>query len=239
MKLHRFILEFTVSDGWVEIVDAEVVNQMRNVLKLKVGEQVLLCLPAQTGDGPIMEVVGEIEVMGSGGIKVKVIKEQENENEPARKVVLYCAILKRENFELVVQKATEIGVAEIVPVITRRTVKLNVKQERLEKIIKEAAEQSGRGVVPNILPPQKFEEQVERVKGQGAHILFDGSGSQLLTTNYSLPTIGLWIGPEGGWDDSEIVAAKTAGFTIASLGKLTLRAETAAVVAAYLVANGK
>src|SRR3989338_8673698 len=127
MKLHRFILPFEIVGGQVEITDREVVGQIRNVLKLKAGEQVLLC------DGEMNEVIAEISAIGKEVIKVNVIKEQRNENEPLRKVMLYCAILKRENFELVVQKATEIGVAEIVPVITRRTVKLALKQERLEK----------------------------------------------------------------------------------------------------------
>lgn len=65
-----------------------------------------------------------------------------------REVILYCAILKHENFELVVQKATEAGIKEIAPIITTRTIKLDIRKDRLEKIIKEAAEQSGRGVVP-------------------------------------------------------------------------------------------
>src|SRR3989344_2070787 len=136
MKLHRFILPFTIS-----------------------GEQVLLC------DEGMNEVLAEVTEIVHKVIKVKVIKEQRNENEPLRKVMLYCAILKRENFELVVQKATEIGVAEIVPVITRRTVKLALKQERLEKIIKEAAEQSGRGVVPTLSKPMEFQEALEHAKG--------------------------------------------------------------------------
>ncbi len=240
MKLHRFILQFNISDGLVEITDPEVVNQIRNVLKLKAGEQILLCLPAQAGDGEVNEVVGEIMELAKEVIKVKVIKEQKNENEPARKVTLYCAILKRENFELVVQKATEVGVAEIVPIITRRTVKLDVKQERLEKIIKEAAEQSGRGVIPKLLPPQQFQEQVERVKGKGQNILFDSSGQfQIVNFKFQIQkSCGIFVGPEGGFDETEITAAKAAGFEISSLGKLTLRGETAAIVASYLAVSG-
>ena len=231
MKLHRFILPFTISGEQVEITDPEVVGQIRNVLKLKAGEQVLLC------DGEMNEVIAEILAIGKEVIKVKVIKEQRNENEPLRKVMLYCAILKRENFELVVQKATEIGVAEIVPVITRRTVKLALKQERLEKIIKEAAEQSGRGVVPKLHEPIEFEKAVEQVKDK-QNILFDSSGSIPASSSQLPASIAIWIGPEGGFDETEIAAAKTAGFHIATLGKLTLRAETAAIVASYLAVNG-
>jgi len=231
MKLHRFILPFTISGEQVEITDPEVVGQIRNVLKLKAGEQVLLC------DEGMNEVLAEVTEIVHKVIKVKVIKEQRNENEPLRKVMLYCAILKRENFELVVQKATEIGVAEIVPVITRRTVKLALKQERLEKIIKEAAEQSGRGVVPKLHEPIEFEKAVEQVKDK-QNILFDSSGSIPASSSQLPASIAIWIGPEGGFDETEIAAAKTAGFHIATLGKLTLRAETAAIVASYLAVNG-
>jgi len=224
-------LPFTISGEQVEITDPEVVGQIRNVLKLKAGEQVLLC------DEGMNEVLAEVTEIVHKVIKVKVIKEQRNENEPLRKVMLYCAILKRENFELVVQKATEIGVAEIVPVITRRTVKLALKQERLEKIIKEAAEQSGRGVVPKLHEPIEFEKAVEQVKDK-QNILFDSSGSIPASSSQLPASIAIWIGPEGGFDETEIAAAKTAGFHIATLGKLTLRAETAAIVASYLAVNG-
>lgn len=208
-------------------MDEEVVDQIRKVLKLKVGEQVLLC------DGQGNEVVGEITEIVHKVIKLKVLKVQKNENEAGWRVVLYCAILKRENFELVVQKATEIGVAEIVPVVTRRTVKLDIKQERLQKIIKEAAEQSGRGVVPILREPIIFQEAIKNANG--ANILFDSSGSIQASNSKLLTSIAIWIGPEGGFDEAEITAAKNAGFEIASLGKLTLRAETAAIVASYLV----
>ena len=224
-------MPFTISGEQVEITDPEVVGQIRNVLKLKAGEQVLLC------DEGMNEVLAEVTEIVHKVIKVKVIKEQRNENEPLRKVMLYCAILKRENFELVVQKATEIGVAEIVPVITRRTVKLALKQERLEKIIKEAAEQSGRGVVPKLHEPIEFEKAVEQVKDK-QNILFDSSGSIPASSSQLPASIAIWIGPEGGFDETEIAAAKTAGFHIATLGKLTLRAETAAIVASYLAVNG-
>ncbi len=228
MKLHRFILQFTISDGQIEITDPEVVGQIRNVLKLKAGEQLVLC------DGQMNEVLGEI-IEVHKVVKLKVLKEQKNGDEPTRRVTLYCAILKRENFELVVQKATEIGVAEIVPVITRRTVKLDVKQERLEKIIKEAAEQSGRGVVPKLCEPMEFEKALQQAEGK-QNILFDTSG-EIQISNFKFQiqkSCGIFVGPEGGFDETEIAAAKAAGFYIASLGKLTLRGETAAIVASYL-----
>src|SRR3989344_1127534 len=202
MKLHRFILPFTVSAGQVEITDQEVVGQVRNVLKLKAGEQVLLC------DGEMNEVLAEVTEIVHKVIKLKVIKENKNENEAARRVTLYCAILKRENFELVVQKATEIGVAEIVPVITRRTVKLALKQDRLQKIIKEAAEQSGRGIIPTLSKPMEFQKALEHAKGNEVNLLFDASG-ELQISNFKFQiqkSYGIFVGPEGGFDETEITA---------------------------------
>src|SRR5688572_22987985 len=137
MKIHRFIIHATVENGEAVVTDANIVQQIKKVLKLRVGEKVIL------GDGNMNEVLGEIYEVGKA-IKLKVLEEQKNENEPKNSVILYCSILKKENFEQVCQKATEVGVREIVPLVTARTVKLDVKTDRLQKIIREAAEQSGR-----------------------------------------------------------------------------------------------
>lgn len=231
MKIHRFILSFAISDGRVEISDTEIVNQIRNVLKLKIGEQVLLC------DGNMNEAVGQIEELRKDSVMVEIVKEQKNENEAGRNVILYCAVLKRENFELVVQKATEVGVKEIVPLITRRTVKLNLRHDRLEKIIKEAAEQSGRGMAPVLREPMDFTMAVEHAKANDVNWFFDGSGGAPMAIGAPQKRIGVFVGPEGGFDESEIVVAKAAGFAVATLGKLTLRGETAAIIASYLAAN--
>ena len=149
--------------------------------------------------------------------------------------VLYCAILKRENFELVVQKATEIGVREIVPLITQRTVKLDIKEERLRKIITEAAEQSGRGRVPMLRQAMSFADALADAQRNDANFFFDIS--DVIVEEGAIGDAmrrGLFVGPEGGWSYEEVLAARAAGCHIISLGALTFRAETAAIIASYL-----
>src|SRR6185295_17192169 len=113
MKIHRFILKYEAGDGFVHITDPETVKQIQAVLKLKKGEQIII------GDGNFNEVLGEITGIQKDRVEVAVHKEQKNVNEPVQGVTLYCAILKRENFELAAQKATEAGVKKIVPIITK------------------------------------------------------------------------------------------------------------------------
>jgi 16S rRNA (uracil1498-N3)-methyltransferase len=159
----------------------------------------------------------------------KVAKDKIGE----KKVTLFCAVLKKENFELVVQKATECGVSKIIPIITARTVKTGLNLERLQKIAREASEQSGRSTVPEISEPISFDESLEMTRQNDLKILFDISGKFLGKTSKNSPAI--WIGPEGGWTPEEIKKATQNNFKIASLGPNTLRAETAAIVATYML----
>ncbi len=212
----------------LEIIDQEVVGQIKNVLRLKLGEKIVV------GDGLGHEMLAEITGISKSSIILKATKVQENDNEPKNSVTLYCSVLKKENFELVVQKATEIGIKTIVPVISERTIKLGLNKERLEKIAKEAAEQSGRGIVPVILEPMSFEEAVANVSSVGSSFLFDSSGEVLKEASLNVE-ITAFIGPEGGWTERELSLARNNGFSIVSLGKLTFRAETAAIIASYIL----
>ena len=160
MRLHRFIGDFDLKKGNLSITDGDFLNQARNVLRLKIGDRFIL------SDGKGKEAEGILEGLDKKSALVHISNRSENKNEPERKVVLYCALIKRENFEWVAQKATEVGVSTIVPLISERTVKLNLKKERLGKIIKEAAEQSGRTVVPSLSDPMDFNDAlVEAKKG--------------------------------------------------------------------------
>lgn len=233
MRLHRFIGSFKLKIGGLKLEDKELTDQFRDVLKLKIGERMILC------DGQENEGLAEIREYGKDFTGVEVIEISENKNEPDRQVILYCSVLKRENFEFVAQKATEVGVKEIVPVITERTVKLSIRQDRLEKIIKEAAEQSGRGIVPVLHEPIDLEKAVGNAVKNKLNYFFDRSGQMYRhhrsDNGLAMSRIGIFIGPEGGWSPSELGMAKRSGFEIISLGKTTLRAETAAIVGAYLV----
>lgn len=232
MRLNRFISDFDLEGQDLSVFDKDILNQVKNVLRLKSGNQILLA------DGKTNEALAEIVEFGNDFFRVKLLQKESNNNESARKVILYCSILKRENFELVVQKATEVGVAEIIPLICERTVKIGFKKERLAKIIKEAAEQSGRGLLPILDEPMNFSQAVKQAQQNNRNFLFNSSGVKLLMSDINSlkqKTVGIFVGPEGGWSDFEMDLVRQREFKIVSLGKLTLRAETAAIVATYLV----
>ncbi len=234
MKIHRFIGAFDFSQPNITITDPEFVHQIRDVLRLKIGEGLILC------DGKGAEAEVRVVVFSSRGVETELIRLLTNLAEPTARVVLYCAVLKRENFDLVVQKTTEIGVQEIVPLITHRTVKLQLKRERLEKIMREAAEKSGRGTVPTLHEPIKFEDAFLHASHNRANYFFDVMGVAWSPKKVlkQTGTVGLFIGPEGGWSPEEHEQAKGQKFDIANLGHLTLRAETAAIIATYLATHG-
>jgi len=232
MRLHRFIGNFSFNTKIFKISDLDVLNQIRNVLRLKSGEEIIL------SDGNGSEARVRIMNFEKNSFEVEILESFYNINEPKKKCLLYCAVLKRENFELVVQKATEAGVSEIFPLITDRTIKLNIRQDRLEKIIREAAEQSGRGIVPILHEPIKLEDAIKNSTTNN-NFIFDVSGTDVSLSEKDRQNdqVNIWIGPEGGWTVNELSLAKSSGFKVLSLGRLTLRAETAAIVATYLVVH--
>lgn len=152
-------------------------------------------------------------------------------------VVLAIAPLKGDGMEFVIQKATELGVAEIRPVITIRTdaaarpALRGTRQERWEKVASGAAEQSGRAVVPPVFPTTTFAELLA-LPFDGRRLLFIGSAGLGPLVREPRPTSALLlIGPPGGFEEREIAAARGAGFEATSLGPRVLRTETAAIAA--------
>ncbi len=235
MRLHRFILNTDLSARRLSIKDTAVLHQLKDVFRLGPGDLFLIC------DGMGVEAEARIVTISKRGAEVELSKPVRLENDPAVAVVLYLALLKRENFELAVQKATEAGVTEIVPLLSKRTVKLGVKSARLETIMREAAEQSGRGRLPLLRAPLAFTEALADSATNAANIFFDLDARPFPPAKLSLHAgdrVGIFIGPEGGWDPEEVAAmAAQANIEPASLGPLTLRAETAATIATYLTTH--
>jgi 16S rRNA (uracil1498-N3)-methyltransferase len=235
VKLHRFIGNFDFSQKNLKIDNLELINQFRKVLRFGPGDRVIL------GNGRMEEVLAEIIEIRKDLILVKILELRLNKNEPARDIFLYCSILKKENFELVVQKAVEIGVKKIIPVVAARTVKLLANYGRLEKTVKEAAEQSERGIVPVIERAIILTKALELAKENDLNLFFDFSGAPFNNIRGELAgarKIGVFIGPEGGWEEKEIEAAKgSESFKIVLLGNTSLRAETAAIAASYIAIN--
>lgn len=230
MKEHRFIGNFDFKNPHCKIFDNEILHQWKHVLRLNTGDSIVLS--NGKGDDASARVVTLTKEYGEVAIE-KVFK---NICDPERQIFLYCSLLKRENFELVVQKTTESGVHTIIPIISKRTIKQKSRYDRLEKIAKEAAEQCGRSIVPYITEAVHFENAVQDISLYDAAVLFDSAGDDMCFKKSAPKTIALFIGPEGGWDHGEVSYAREAGCSITTLGVRTLRAETAAIIATFFYA---
>lgn len=230
MREDRFFVDFLINCGNYIIKDKDIVHQLKNVLRKRVGERIILC-DTQKNYG-----LAKIKRIFNNKIEVEILEIKENKREPSLFVSLFCSVLKKSNFELVVQKTTEIGVKEIFPLICKNTVKKGLNLDRLTKIAKESAEQSGRGIIPQIFYPISFQEAILKAKNFDLKVFFDISGKNFSEIKKEkTKRIALFVGPEGGWTKEEIETAKKENFQIINLGKLNLRAETAAIVGCFLI----
>jgi 16S rRNA (uracil1498-N3)-methyltransferase len=223
MKVHRFFINFQEASV-VKIHDKEYINQIKNVLKLKPSERVVLIKNN-------CEFLFEIEIVSKEFIQLKLISKELKETK-TRKTILYCSIIKKDNFEMLCQKTTECGIFKIVPIITERTVKKDINMQRVEKILKEASEQSGRMDIPILSKPISFEQAIKEASQNDLNLFFDFNGKQDFEIKNNINSIGLFIGPEGGFTEKENQLANS--FEKIQLKNNTLRAETAAIIATYL-----
>lgn len=225
MKIHRFITPFEIKNNSIIIEDMELLHQWRDVLKLRKDETIILTDETQ------IEAVCVIESLSKNEAILHVTEIRENNNPPLRNITLYLAILKKENFELVAQKASEMGIYTIVPIVTERTIKTGLNMDRLLKISREAAELSGRSTFTAVEEAMLFKDAITKDIHE-TKILFDISGERFVAPDIEQASI--YIGPEGGFTEEEIIFAKANGCNVANLGNLTLRGETAAIIAGYL-----
>ena len=225
MKIHRFIGSFDLS-GKTATILGDTANQIRSVLRLTKGEAIAL------SDGKGKETLCKILLIDHKQVVVNIGETYVPEREVEKKIILFASIVKKENFELLSQKSVECGVSKIVPMISERTIKLGLNIERLEKIVREAAEQSGRVIIPEVSEPVSFVEALTRTEGR--ILFFHPGGEELSFKKDNSKIASIFIGPEGGFTEEEVEEAKNIGAEIVSLGKLTLRAETAAIIASYI-----
>ena len=205
------------------------------VLRLKNGENVLVC------DGCGNECVCTVSDVSPGQISLVVQKRQESISEPKVKASVYMAFPKADKLEHVIQKATELGAFEIVAFPSVRCVSrpddksLKKKQERWQKIAASAAEQSGRGLVPEIVILGSYQEALKRAGECDLSILFyeneRATTLKMAIEGNHFDSISLLTGPEGGLETREVEMAKDAGFQICTLGSRILRCETAPLCA--------
>ena len=209
--------------------------QHAKVLRLKNGEEVLVC------DGQGNECICAVSDVSPGQISLVVRKRRESETEAAVKVSVYMAFPKADKLEHVIQKATELGAYEIVAFPSARCISRpdeksqKKKLERWQKIAASAAEQSGRGRIPEVLVLPSYKAALERAAEADKAILFY-ENEQATTLHMALEagewkTVSLLTGPEGGLEISEVEQAMAAGLQVCTLGKRILRCETAPLCA--------
>jgi len=231
-RQNRFFINSEISkelQGGNEIVitDPALLNEWVNVIRLRSGDEVfLLDNTGQVFHGRIQEILKKVSRIAK--VDVQSFAKDMNVSQH-----LYACMLKKDKFEWVIQKATELGVEAIHPVISNRTEKLGFRSDRAALIAKEASEQSGRYFLPEINEPLDLEKSLDDATQGGGKILFaDFDGDSLVEIKKEIKKrerVNLFIGPEGGWTDEERKMFLERGAKKVSLGKNILRAETASV----------
>ena len=209
--------------------------QHAKVLRLKPGEKLLVC------DGQGEEALCRVCQVGASELELEVLERRESETEAKVRVSVYMAFPKADKLEHVIQKATELGAYEIVAFPSARCVSrsdersLKKKLERWQKIAASAAEQSGRGRIPQVVILDSFKQALERASQADKALLFY-ENEHAVTLRMALEagswnTASLLTGPEGGLEEAEVEQARKAGFQVCTLGKRILRCETAPLCA--------
>lgn len=231
-----FVKPEQIAENKVFITGSDV-NHIRHVLRMSQGEQIRVC------DGQGRELLCSIECFETNCVTASVLDSNQERTELCSRIHLYQGLPKSDKMELVIQKAVELGVFRVVPVITRRTiVKLEGKKEkarveRWNKIAESAAKQSQRSLVPRVGELVSFTQALDQVKGFQLCLIpyeleqgMEGTMQALNQVRADMD-IAVFIGPEGGFEKEEISQAMEAGALPVSLGKRILRTETAGLAA--------
>lgn len=223
----RFFIEGEIGESFV--LDGENGRHGVKSLRLRPGERVALC------DGKGFDYVCRVTGVSGETLLLETEEKRPSVGEPSLRVTLYQGLPKGDKMDLIIQKAVELGCSQVVPVETEFCIaKLNGREEkkleRWRKIALEAAKQSGRGMVPQVLPPLKFSEAAEQC-GDGGILFYEGGGRPVRELVKGRGGLSVFVGPEGGFSPKEIALAKEKGLSVATLGPRILRTETAPLAA--------
>ena len=227
----RFYVDFALSpDSVVELPD-NVVRHL-NVLRVKNTEEIVLF----NGNGKSYPALPE--VLEKRHASVRILREEATDNESPLNITLGQAVSAAERMDFTLQKSVELGVAEIRPVISERCV-VRLSGERAEKrvarwqeIVVSACEQSGRNIVPKVLPLTTYAQALQQLPQETAKLLMSLNRAQKLSdVRPQSGKVVFMVGPEGGWTEKEEQQAFDAGFQSVTLGKRVLRTETASLAA--------
>jgi 16S rRNA (uracil1498-N3)-methyltransferase len=222
MKLHRFYIEEELANKLnITVTRDDLVNQLKNVFRFIRGDKIVLF------DNSGYDYHFSIDGYDKDMVSLSLIKVCENIVIPTRETFLFASLVKKDNFEWIAQKATELGVSHIIPIASDRSEKKDLNMDRIRKIIIEAAEQSGRGTLPIL---HEVTDLASAVSGYGhvKSIAWDPSAVKFNSNDVS-DCIGAYIGPEGGWSGNELALFDEHGIHVKSLGPQVLRSETAVI----------
>ena len=232
----RFYVDGCDATGKSITITGEDVNHIKNVLRLTVGDKITIC------DGAGKEYECRIAQTERDAVVADIEDINQNAAELPCKITLFQGMPKSDKLEYIIQKTVELGVFEIVPVMTKRTVvkleekKKEKKMERYQAIAESAAKQSGRGIIPSVHMFMGWKEALKYAADFDMLIIpyenADGItyAKSVMEMAAGLPNgsrIGIFIGPEGGFAEEEVVEAKQAGAKVITLGNRILRTETA------------
>ena len=228
---HFFVSEEQIN-GENAYIEGSDVNHIVNVLRMKPGEELLISVK---GDWDYLCKIVDIE---TDRVNLKVLESMEQRELPVN-ITLLQGIPKSDKLEMIIQKAVELGVSEIIPVKTKRVVvkidekKADTKVNRWNAIAESAAKQSKRSIIPKVHEPMSIDNALEIVKDFGVKLIpyenADGIDKtrKILDSMDKTKDIAVFIGPEGGFEVAEVERIKNSGFEVITLGKRILRTETA------------
>ena len=241
--MHHFFVRPEQISGKEAYIEGPDWNHAANVLRVRPGEQVLLSVGE---DWDYLCTVREVDRAGQR-VLLSVLEENRDIRELPVKISLYQGLPKSDKMELIIQKAVELGAARVIPVETARCVvkldrkKAESKRSRWQAISESAAKQSGRSVIPEIAMPMKYSAALKEAADSDVRLIPYENAEGMERTRKILESvqpgqkIAVFIGPEGGFEETEIRQAEEAGFEAVTLGKRILRTETAGFVVLSLL----
>lgn len=234
---HRFFVQTALAQNRALDFDDAHARQIREVLRMRVGDQVIVL------DNAGLQARVALREINRAHVRGEILETMLAPAEPSARIILYQALLKTDKFEWVLQKGAELGIAAFIPLLTARVVVDKVSKQkyaRWAQIVTEAAEQSGRGKLPRVETLQTFDAAlaVARTRGGARWVLWEEENTMTLKQALAATdaeTIQLFVGPEGGLTATEIETARGLGAPSVTLGPRILRAETAGLVAASAI----
>lgn len=228
----RFFVDSPLPVGGTALIEGADARHIAGALRMTVGEPLTLC------DGAGTDYACTITAIDRQTVTAAVDSAAPTLAEPTLAVTLYMGLPKSDKLELIIQKAVELGVTAIVPVVTARSIARwddrdgDKKLTRWQRIAAEAAGQSGRGLVPTVERPLAFKQALPRLAAENTLLCYEGGGAPIgeLVSPADI-ALSLVVGPEGGFDPAEVEAVTAGGGRIATLGPRILRCETAPLAA--------